>query len=79
MGKVNLGNDDSKKYNLSVDTSDAAQRKETLEEQEELTEMIGQKLERADFDGVWIMIRGATRRPTSNVLNVLGQLVECRM
>jgi hypothetical protein len=28
MGKMELGNDDGDEYNLSVDTSDAAQRKE---------------------------------------------------
>ncbi len=53
-----------------MDTSDAAQRKEAMEEQEEIMEMIGQKLESMDLDGVWIMIQEATRRPNSSVLNI---------
>ena len=71
MGKMDLGNDDGDENNLSVDISDAAQRKEAMEEQEELMEMIGQKLENMDLDGVWWM-QEATRRPTSNVLNIFG-------
>lgn len=55
-----------------MDTSDAAQRKEAMKEQDELMEMIGQKLESMDLDGVWILIQEATRRPTSNVLNIFG-------
>jgi hypothetical protein len=34
--------------------------------------MIGQKLERMNLDGVWVMIQEATRRPTSNILNIVG-------
>ena len=40
-----------------MDTSDAAQRKEAMKEQDELMEMIGQKLESMDLDGVWILIQ----------------------
>jgi hypothetical protein len=71
-GKDELGYDDGGEYNLSMDNSDAAQRKEAMEDQEELVEMIGQKLESMDLDGVWIMTQEATRRPTSNVLNIFG-------
>jgi hypothetical protein len=35
-------------------------------------EMIGQKLESMDLEGVWIMIQEATRWPTSNILNIFG-------
>jgi hypothetical protein len=52
MGKMDLGNDIGDEYDLSVDTSDSAQRKEAMAEQEEFIEMIGQKLESMDLDGV---------------------------
>ncbi len=36
--------------------------------------MIGQKLESIVLEGVWIRIQEATRRPTSNVLNIFGTI-----
>ena len=48
---MDLGNDDDDEDNLSVDTSEAGQRKKANAEQKGLIKMIEQKLESMELDG----------------------------